>query len=305
MFIFPPSSMLRSSEHLEEWTSGWIIHRNPWGGQEEDFISNRNGNSGCVWRLYMFLDSIIFSLSLLFFCAGNFRMKSSCIKARSPRVILVKCSDSLNAAWWRTRLPRALLSYCNWVTYIWTSSVHFISTLTFSVSSRWLQGAKEAERLSAQWGMVVSTWDAVLFTWRHTQHRNRAIEEECNKQHWHSWELQCPLHPTSLHTGAFLKIQKSSLQEGVLPLTPWWCSHVLCLVFRRNAHLQHLCWRHCNQPGLWHLISCQALHRYGKVSFITGRSDVELLLAHSMPGSTLSSSLPTFFICVITAVSPT
>lgn len=40
------------------------------------------------------------------------------------------------------------------------------------------------------------------------------------------------------------------------------------------------------------------------MSFITGRSDVELLLAHSMPGSTLSSSLPTFFICVITAVSP-
>lgn len=34
----------------------------------------------------------------LLFCGGNFRMKSSCMKAQSPRVTLVKCSDSLNAA---------------------------------------------------------------------------------------------------------------------------------------------------------------------------------------------------------------
>ena len=32
------------------------------------------------------------------FSGGNFRMKSSCVKAQSPRVVLVKCSDSLNAA---------------------------------------------------------------------------------------------------------------------------------------------------------------------------------------------------------------
>lgn len=35
-------------------------------------------------------------------------MKRSCIKTRSPGVIMVKCSDSLNAAWWSKRLLRAL-----------------------------------------------------------------------------------------------------------------------------------------------------------------------------------------------------
>lgn len=211
IFIFPPCSMLRSSEHLEEWTPGWIIHRNPWGGKEEGFISNRNANSSCVWRLHKFLDSIIFFFLFsffflfFFFSAGNFRMKSSCIKARSPRVILVKCSDSLNAAWWRTRLPRALLSYYNWVTYIWTSSIHFIFTLTFFHEFR-----------------VIARWQG-------------------------SRKAFCSLRPGDLHL---------------------WCCAVLTVP--RST------WEKSN---------------WGEMQ--------------SMPGSTLSSSFLRFFICVITAMSPT